>query len=299
MSRCACGLESKDDATASTVPSPRRRRQRRRRRPATVSSLLLASLSLSSSWRSTDHTAVVSAFVMPFQSQGRSTSGIAQSQLYSSTTDSDLGQLTVKELRERVKEVCTERGIVSKLKRKQDLIQYLSSQTQPKQQQQNSHNQADKGSSDKRAAPQQMPRLVVQQESEEALHPRMNGKKKSASSPKQASFERVYRRYPVLRESPTDFANNDDIRQWQHPIYRHNNVTTSDMDVVFVGTASCTPGITRGVSCTALRLHWRRQTTEWKDGRLETTGGSSTGGTWLFDVGECTQVSSMYCSAVS
>ncbi|KAL7580217.1 hypothetical protein ACA910_012962 [Epithemia clementina (nom. ined.)] len=41
------------------------------------------------------------------------------------------------------------------------------------------------------------------------------------------------------------------------------------MELIFVGTASCTPGATRGVSCTALRFQ---------------------GGTWIFDVGECTQL---------
>ncbi|GMH70362.1 hypothetical protein TrLO_g11142 [Triparma laevis f. longispina] len=55
-----------------------------------------------------------------------------------------------------------------------------------------------------------------------------------------------------------------------HPVL--SSLPPSDLDVVFLGTASCSPSITRGVSCTALRLNWR------------------SGGIWLFDCGESTQL---------
>jgi hypothetical protein len=58
-----------------------------------------------------------------------------------------------------------------------------------------------------------------------------------------------------------------DIRQRYHPMLA--NVTQSDMDIIFVGTASCTPGITRGVSCTAVRLNRRRRRNDNNDNIIE------------------------------
>ena len=185
-------------------------------------------------------------------------------------------------------------------------------------------------------------------------------------SPKDIIVEEVYRRYPPLRPSPqqknmvssssvwanpsqpslnTYTSNNNqlDVRQLYHPVMRHlvlthgsnsttsitenvidenddspggsvsNNIVQSDMDIVCIGTASCTPGITRGVSCTAIRCNWNRRSTsstgistsmsgtttnvEYLTNQnkaaatTETTFTASQSGTWIFDVGECTQVS--------
>ena len=126
--------------------------------------------------------------------------------------------------------------------------------------------------------------------------------------------------YDPLANSKPEGLGDEDIRQSHHPMLK--GVRTSDLDVVFVGTASCTPGITRGVSCTALRLQWRRKKGQTEgnkrnnkkgqrekkgnnvedmlsaDGRYdesgngEFNGGSDAAGrTWLFDCGESTQVS--------
>ena len=136
-------------------------------------------------------------------------------------------------------------------------------------------------------------------------------------SPKDIIFEHVLTRYPPLRglqaaielqkeEKDADDLSahmhpnfyrtftglgDMDIRQKYHPIM--NNMTSSDLDIVAVGTASCVPGVTRGVSCTALRLQWRRNGGNKRDGRGEGEGPSNapnTGGIWIFDCGESTQV---------
>ena len=126
--------------------------------------------------------------------------------------------------------------------------------------------------------------------------------------------------YDPLANSKPEGLGDEDIRHKHHPMLYGQR--TSDLDVVFVGTASCTPGITRGVSCTALRLQWRRKKGQIEgnkkndkkgqkggmgknvkdmlsaDGRYDESGngdfngGSDAAGrTWLFDCGESTQVS--------
>jgi hypothetical protein len=220
-----------------------------------------------------------------------------------STAEKSLLQgLTVKELRQRVKEVSSsERGLLSRLKRKQDLIDYLLALQQ----------QQEPSLPTSMAPPLRMAPLVSDDEpyvAQEQQQAKPATEKGPAVSRKEAIFERVYQRYPSLRPSLGTGVSNaphsyqqqqsiDDIRQWQHPIYSNNNNVTTDMDLVFVGTASCTPGMTRGVSCTALRLHWRRRAAQWNPTlqRVETAENGFAGGTWLFDVGECTQVGSFVC----
>ena len=311
-----------------------RRRRRRKRRcdrlppPWMMAVLLLICLSSSAVVINT----TVSAFVMNAMSYKSSAS---HRLVLLQASRSALQDLTVKELRQRVKDLDTsERGTLSRLKRKQDLIDYLVKQQQH-QQQWNGDSSTANGQDSKAAAVQPQrrrrpPPVVTQMPSLDdnasISTPKINGAVLPLTL-KEAAFERVYQRYPVLRqaaaESPdetnkdsnknegnnnsdnTTNDNNsdpyvhDDMRQWQHPIFTGPHNVTTDMDVVFVGTASCTPGVTRGVSCTALRLHWRRQTAVWNAqlGRLERPGNGSEGGgttfqggTWLFDVGECTQV---------
>mmetsp|Transcript_10468 Transcript_10468/g.20206 ORF Transcript_10468/g.20206 Transcript_10468/m.20206 type:complete len:879 (-) Transcript_10468:43-2679(-) len=103
---------------------------------------------------------------------------------------------------------------------------------------------------------------------------------------------------------PNDIGEGD-IRHRYHPILR--KAAPTDMDIVFVGTASCTPGVTRGVSCTAVRLNWRSGRTALGEGqeRKMTTKEKAfveergpTGGTWLFDCGEATQLSIQRTSSV-
>lgn len=160
-----------------------------------------------------------------------------------------LSSLTVRELKELVKEN-SERGVLSKLKRKQDLVDYLVS---------------------RQGAPNNGQTITPVNGERTPPHPRLVRMPNKPMSPRDAQANQVLSRYPFVRE----VSDETDIllqRAACHPVTK--NLPNTDMDVCFVGTASCTPSVTRGVSCTAVRLNWRTQP-----------------GTWLFDVGEGTQVS--------
>jgi hypothetical protein len=216
--------------------------------------------------------------------------------------------LTVKELRQLVRE-SSERGVLSRLKKKQDFIDFLKEEGNgvlpgddavPE-----SNGEKKKTSSSttatQRRKPLSMPPSIRADESKGQQH----------SSPKDAIFERVYQRYPPVRlvNAAAQLSHNsteeyEDMRQTYHPIFK-GTPAASDMDLHFIGTASCTPGSTRGVSCTALRLNWKRRAAfVWQNSNDDTgrehvpPGTSFQGGTWLFDVGECTQVSFVYLCIV-
>jgi hypothetical protein len=186
---------------------------------------------------------------------------------------SALEQMTVKELRQLLKDAhLQERGLLSRLKRKQDLVDYLSENLP----QSNGVN----GDTDTNGASSPPPTKRIHKKP-------LNMPPLEDISPKDILFEQLYQKYPPLRNAVDTNSDEPDLRQLHHPMLK--NATASDMDIIFLGTASCTPGLTRGVSCTALRLNWRRRCLQ-TDGRNIPDYSSFTGGTWLFDVGECTQV---------
>lgn len=121
-------------------------------------------------------------------------------------------------------------------------------------------------------------------------------------------MEEVLSKYPLAWEKTEEMGIGEkDIRVGCHPMLR-DGVKSSEMDVAFIGTASCTPGVTRGVSCTALRLNWRRNTGSLSLLKVNGDTGAPPitiedsynflGGTWLFDCGECTQLQIQKTSTV-
>lgn len=279
------------------------------------------------------------------------------------TLSPSLESLTVKELRQLVKDSHQlERGVLSRLKLKKDLIDFLEGATTvdsgagDENDGNHDHSATTTDQVSTNASPSATATVTTKVESQtktartttmpmrmpssssltvngaELSPPSSNGSTRTDEellmSPKERMFEKVYERYPHVRDMVTVTASSDtngtdtiiqaaptflgglgeeDMRQQCHPIFQDCS-TSSDMDIVFVGTASCTPGVTRGVSCTALRLNWKRRSVlgvlppEDQHGGLDTTpsitqppppGGTASsflGGTWIFDCGECTQV---------
>jgi len=221
----------------------------------------------------------------------------------------ELQKFTVKVLKEKLKLVQPTMKL-SHFKLKDDLIDFLSQHYLNVRKDSESialdHSQSTV--SPLKNTTDSMRKRMVRLPAIDAVH--IQKSKTSFASPKDAIFEQVFKRYPPLRElhslqqsislpsssesygflssfiHPSSIKSLSglgdlDIRQTYHPIF--SNLTSSDLDVVMVGTASCVPGVTRGVSCTALRLQWRRPET--LNNYLNTPG------TWIFDCGESTQVS--------
>lgn len=229
--------------------------------------------------------ATTSSFVLPASTR-------PSTRLFVSTSPSSLDKMTVKELKQLLKDAnLQERGLMTRLKRKQDLVEYLLEHL-PSNEQSDAVNGA---TADITTAP--LPTTTKRQRARPKTPLYMPPATEEADTSKDALFEQLYERYPPLKLTANDTDSSSstddyvDFRQVYHPMLR--NASLSNMDVVFVGTASCTPGVTRGVSCTALRLNWNRRCLP-----SSSDGGTITrpeytqfkGGTWLFDVGECTQV---------
>ena len=216
-----------------------------------------------------------------------------------------LEEMTVKELKLILKNSSlNQRGILSRLKLKKDLVVYLAENLDPSElngiEEPPSSTLIVNGHTEDNATPEK-PSTIPPTEStspptlQKMPQPLMNMAPAPTVqlSPKDIIFEKIYEQYPPVRDQNCTEVGELDVRQTHHPIFSEPNMKhSSDMDIVFVGTASCTPGITRGVSCTALRLNWKRRPSRGIPNAPQALDSSFDGGTWLFDVGECTQVGS-------
>lgn len=207
---------------------------------------------------------------------------------FGGSNDFDLQQsldsMTVKDLRQILKEsnVNQPRGLLTKLKRKQDLVEYLQTNLV------SSHRDSilnRKDSISSKNIPIDFPNHPI------SMPKRLELKTSTVMSVKDTLFQKVHEMYPPLKYEECVSRGEEDVRQLCHPVFRDSK-TSGDMDVIFVGTASCSPGITRGVSCTALRLNLNshKPIAGVPIGQYEGNSDVSAGGTWLFDCGECTQV---------
>lgn len=226
----------------------------------------------------------------------------------------------MKELRQILKaSTLNQRGVLSQLKRKQDFVEYLNENLPGDEWEAAMNGRATTASIEIESA--QVMEDSQKTDDAKVIQSIRKGKRNGSrpismppqpgvlsspaqTSPKGALFERIYELYPPVKDQECLAIGEHDVRQLYHPILRNPRMT--DMDVVFVGTASCSPGMTRGVSCTALRVNGNTQRSLHgvphgvREGADDSV--AFAGGTWLFDCGECTQASNSHfripCSAV-
>jgi len=205
--------------------------------------------------------------------------------------------MTVKELREILKDVPMERGTLSKLKRKKDLIIFLENQlehidpTISNQPVANNDNRKQILTPSDREQPRQvhLDQPLEEKKTRIGNMPSLENQERELSlfqnrSKNKPFKEFIFNRYPPLHEHEIDNNSTDvsgvheeDIRQKYHPIMLHPDVINeSSMELMTVGTASCYPSVTRGVSCTALRIA--------RNDLKRSLG------LWIFDAGESTQI---------
>jgi hypothetical protein len=296
-----------------------------------------------------------------------STSSINNANTNAIPSKTELESMKVADLKQLIKDSgFNERGLLSKLKKKQDLVDFLTEQEQapeigvssPRKVviQQTTTTPTPPPPPSPKQQPRKMPITMPKKKPPTTANPAaadasdQQQQNQKQQSPMTNLFEKIHDQYPplqYLQEGNKTLLGELDIRQRYHPMLQAGNqvalseeeegygeeadnddndenasLSTSagdrekgfkpalsgDMDLIFVGTASCTPSITRGVSCTALRLHSlassasssnkkKQQQYDTKGGQQEQTqsfdvaqNSQSNLGTWLFDCGESTQV---------
>jgi len=202
--------------------------------------------------------------------QLKSTAIVDNSTNRSMFTKEKLRNLTIPQLKVVIEKICP--GVkISHLRLKSDYIDFLLQNHQDKQYHHPENTEKNQGQQRNERNPRaglkkirKMPLLEDTRDDTNALSD--NGSFSSLGKSRRNIIEDVLNRYPPLRKK--DYSSEIDMRQIYHPMVA--NSTSKEMDVIMLGTASCVPGSTRGVSCTALRM-------------AET-------GTWIFDCGESTQL---------
>jgi len=230
----------------------------------------------------------------------------------------------------------------SKIRLKKDLLEFVTIQQQQQQQQQQQEQQQEQKKEQQRVRQKRLPTMPsyqptngnqvhnsnVDDELSDLFVASSSNETSNANDPKrplskkELLYEFVIHRYPPLQHMSLSLSSPillgagvdmEDIRAQHHPMLTFLNKTSSDLDIVLIGTASCVPSSTRGVSCTALRLNWRRNKGQRQPPKEELSSPSSDqkqnyyynekdyvfeSGTWLFDCGECTQVGSSYVTYI-